>query len=72
MWYFKCLTLQRGRCFENCIVAVQKGMAVPPAQGSVTELLTPVFLYSDTHFFVASDLWMRQFLHGEGKNKTLP
>lgn len=47
-------------------------MAVPPAQGSVTELLAPVFLYSDTHFFVASDFWMRQFLHGEGKNKTLP
>lgn len=45
----------RGRCFENCIVAVQKRMAVPPAQGRVTEPLASVFLYSDTHFFVASD-----------------
>lgn len=55
MWYFKCIMLQRGRCFQNCIVADQKWMAVPPAQGRVTELLTTVFLYSDTHFFVASD-----------------
>lgn len=30
-------------------------MAVPPAQGRVTEMLDSVFLYSDTHFFVASD-----------------
>lgn len=55
MWYFKAIMSQRGRCLENCIVAVQKWMAVPPAQGGVTELLAPVFLYSDTHFFEASD-----------------
>lgn len=48
--------LQRGRCFKKCVVAVQKWMAVQPAQGRVTELLAPIFLYCDTNFFVASDL----------------
>lgn len=37
---------------EKPVVAVQKWMAVHPAQGRVTELLAHIFLYCDNNFCV--------------------